>query len=78
MVDSRRCRVTAEQVDSLRKDIALRCSPALAGIACFVVAARVTAPPQPMFVALVVEGIALLGLAAFLVWRYLKTPATPQ
>ncbi len=70
--------MTVEQVDSLRKDIVLRCSPALAGIACFLVAARVTVPPQPMFVVLVLEGFALIGLAAFLVRRYLKTPATPQ
>ncbi len=70
--------MTAEQVDSLRKDIALRASPAIAGIVCFVVAGRVTAPPQPLFLVLVLEGIALLGLAAFLVRRYLKTPATPE
>ena len=70
--------MTAEQVDNLRKDVALRASPAVAGIVCLVVAGSVTAPPQPMFVVLVLEGIALLGLAAFLVRRYLKTPVTPE
>ncbi len=70
--------MTAEQVDTLRKDIALRSSPALAGIVCLVVAARVTAPPQPLFIVLLLEGIALVGLAAYLVRRYLKTPATPE
>ena len=63
------------QVSGLRRDIALRAIPALAGIICLVVAFRMTYPSHATFVLLVVEGLALLGLAAFLVRRYLKTPA---
>lgn len=62
-------------VGSLRKDIALRSIPALAGIICLVVAFRMTSPSHATFVLLMAEGIALFGLAAFLVWRYLKTPS---
>ena len=63
------------QAGSLRKDIALRSVPALAGIICLVVAFRMTNPSDATFVLLVAEGVGLFGLAAFLVWRYLKTPA---
>jgi len=63
------------QAGSLRKDIALRSVPALAGIICLVVAFRMTNPSHATFALLVIEGVALFGLAAFLVWRYLKTPA---
>jgi len=63
------------QAGSLRKDIALRSIPALAGIICFVVAFRMTNPSQATFALLAIEGVALFGLAAFLVWRYLRTPA---
>jgi hypothetical protein len=63
------------QVWSPRKDIALRCIPGLAGIICLVVAFRMTSPSHATFVLLVAEGVALFGLAAFLVWRYLNTPA---
>jgi len=63
------------QAGSLRRDIALRSIPALAGVVCLVVAFRMTSPSQSLFVILVAEGVALFGLAAFLVWRYLKTPA---
>ena len=62
------------QVWSPGKDIALRCIPGLAGIACLVVAFRMTSPSSAMFALLMIEGVALFGLAAFLVWRYLKTP----
>jgi hypothetical protein len=62
------------QAGSLRRDIALRSIPALAGIICLVVAFRMTSPSQSLFVLLMAEGVALFGLAAFLVWRYLKTP----
>ncbi|MCK5213349.1 MAG: hypothetical protein KAQ74_05435 [Dehalococcoidia bacterium] len=60
---------------SLRKDIAVRCVPALGGIVCMVVAARMSTPSQSTFALLVIEGAALIGLAIFLVRRYLKTPA---
>ncbi len=63
------------QAGSIRKDIALRSLPALAGIICLVVAFRMTSPSHATFVLLLAEGIALFGLAAFLVWRYFKTPA---
>lgn len=66
------------QACSLRKDIALRCIPGLAGIVCLVVALRMTSPSQATFVLLVAEGVALVGLAAFLLWRYLKTPTSPE
>ena len=62
------------QAGRLRRDIALRSIPALAGIICLVVAFRMTSPSQSLFVILMAEGVALVGLAAFLVWRYLKTP----
>ncbi|MBN1856748.1 MAG: hypothetical protein JW846_07345 [Dehalococcoidia bacterium] len=63
---------------SFRKDIAVRCSPAIAGIVCMVVAARMTNPSQSIFALLVIEGVALIGLAVFLVRRYLKTPESPE
>ena len=62
-------------VSSFQKDIAVRCSPALAGIVCMVVAARMTSPSESTFAFLLVEGVALISLAVFLVRRYLKTPA---
>jgi len=62
------------QVVTSRKDLALRSIPALAGIICFVVAFRMTNPSHATFVLLIAEGVALFCLAAFLVWRYLKTP----
>jgi len=64
--------------NSYRRDIAVRCSPALAGIVCIVVAAMMTQPAQSTFALLVIEGVALIGLAFFLVRRYLKTPADPE
>ena len=63
------------QAGTVRKDIALRSIPALAGIICLVVAFRMTNPSHATFVLLLAEGVALFGLAAFLVWRYLRTPA---
>jgi hypothetical protein len=63
------------RVSSFRKDIFLRCIPGLAGIVCLVVAFRMTSPSHATFVLLMAEGVALFGLAAFLVWRYLKTPS---
>ncbi len=60
---------------SIRKDIALRCAPGVAGIVCLVVAFVTTSPSSAIFVLLLGEGILLFGLAAFLLWRYLKTPA---
>jgi len=62
------------QAGRKRKDIALRLMPALPGIICLVVAFRMTNPSHATFVLLIAEGMALFGLAAFLVWRYLKTP----
>ncbi len=62
------------QASGYRKDIGLRSIPALAGIICLVVAFRMTSPSHATFVLLVAEGVALFGLAAFLVWRYVKTP----
>ena len=66
------------QACSLRKDIALRCIPGIAGLVCLVVAFRMTNPSDATFVLLMAEGIALIGLAVFLVRRYLKTPASPD
>jgi hypothetical protein len=63
---------------NVRKDIGLRCLPGLAGVVCIVVAFRMTMPSSAMFVLLMVEGVVLFGLAAFLVWRYFKTPASPE
>jgi hypothetical protein len=55
-------------------DIALRVSPAPAGFICILVAARMTVRTGGPFSALIVEGAVLLGLAVFLVRRYLVTP----
>jgi len=52
----------------------MRCAPALGGIVCVVVAAKMTSPSESTFALLVIEGVALIGLAVFLVRRYLKTP----
>ena len=65
-------------VNSFRRDIAVRCTPAVAGIVCIVVAARMTQPSQSIFALLVIEGVALIGLAVFIVRRYLKTPPEPD
>lgn len=59
---------------NFRKDIAVRCAPAVGGIVCLVVAARMTGSSESTFALLVIEGVALVGLAVFLVRRYLKTP----
>ena len=61
-------------VGAVRKDIALRSMPALPGIICLIVAFRMANPSQAIFVLLVAEGVVLLGLAAFLIRRYLTTP----
>ena len=61
-------------VSSSRKDVALRCAPAIGGIVCMVVAAEMTSPSESTFALLVIEAVALFGLAVFLVRRYLKTP----
>jgi len=68
----------AHAISNIRRDIALRCAPAVAGIVCIVVAARMTSPSESTFALLVIEGLALIGLAVFLVRRYLKTPGTPE
>ena len=65
-------------VSSFKRDIAVRCAPAIAGIVCIAVAARMTQPSESVFALLVIEGIALIGLAVFLVRRYLRTPADPE
>ena len=65
-------------VNSFRRDIAVRCTPAVAGIVCIVVAARMSHPSQSTFALLVIEGVALVGLAVFIVRRYLKTPPEPD
>ena len=65
----------ANAISSFRRDIAVRCMPAVAGIVCILVAARMALPSESVFVLLVIEGIALIGLAVFLVKRYVKTPA---
>lgn len=59
---------------TFRKDIVLRAVPGVAGIACIVVAFRMTIPAHSTFVLLVMEGVVLIGLAVFLVRRYLRTP----
>lgn len=64
----------AKAISSFRKDIAVRCAPAVGGIVCLVVAARMTGSSESTFALLVIEGVALVGLAVFLVRRYLKTP----
>ena len=66
------------QAGGFRRDIALRSIPALAGIICLVVAFRMVSPSHATFVLLVGEGVVLFALAAFLVWRYLKTPESPD
>ena len=63
----------SNRTNNLRKDIALRSIPALAGISCLLVAFRMTRPADATFVLLAAEGLVLLALAGFLVWRYLKT-----
>ena len=70
--------VIVSAVNSFRRDIAVRCTPAVAGIVCIVVAARMTQPSQSIFALLVIEGVALIGLAVFIVRRYLKTPPEPD
>jgi len=64
----------AKAVSSFRKDIAVRCAPAMGGIVCLMVAARMTSSSEATFALLVIEGVALIGLAVFLVRRYLRTP----
>lgn len=68
----------ANAISNVRRDIALRCTPALAGIVCIVVAARMTSPSESVFALLMIEGLALIGLAVFLVRRYLKTPESSE
>ena len=46
----------------------------MGGIVCMVVAAKMTSPSESTFALLVIEAVALFGLAVFLVRRYLKTP----
>ena len=55
-------------------DITLRATPALGGLICIVIAARMTSRTGGPFVALLIEGAVLVGLAVFLVRRYLATP----
>lgn len=62
------------RVCSSRKDMVLRTMPGFAGVICVMVAFRMTSPAHATFVLLVVEGVVLIGLAVFLVRRYLKTP----
>ncbi len=64
----------AKAVRSYRKDIAVRCAPAIGGVVCLMVAARMTNPSESTFALLVIEGVALVALAVFLVRRYLRTP----
>lgn len=68
----------ANAISNFRRDIAVRCTPAVAGIVCILVAARMAHPSESVFALLVIEGIALIGLAVFLVRRYLRTPADPE
>ncbi len=56
------------------KHIALRSVPGIAGIVCLVIAFGMVTLTHVMFVVLVAEGIVLIGLTAFLVKKYLKTP----
>ena len=46
----------------------------MGGIVCLVVAARMTSSSESTFALLVIEGVALVALAVFLVRRYLTTP----
>ena len=64
----------AKAVSSFQRDIAVRCAPAVGGIVCLAVAARMTGPSESTFALLVIEGVALVALAVFLVSRYLRTP----
>lgn len=65
-------------INSFRRDVAVRCTPAVAGIVCILVAVRMAQPSESVFALLVIEGFALIGLAVFLVRRYVKTPETPD
>ncbi len=63
------------QIDGrFRKNVVLRALPGLAGIVCILVAFRMTIPAQATFMLLVIEGVVLIGLAVFLVRRYVMTP----
>lgn len=55
-------------------DIALRATPAPGGFICIAIAARMTPGTGGPFVALLIEGAVLIGLAVFLLRRYLTTP----
>jgi len=55
-------------------DIALRAIPALGGSICILTAARMTSRTGGPFIVLLIEGAVLVGLAVFLVRRYLSTP----
>ena len=58
----------------LHRDIALRCAPGLGGVVSIIVAARMTVWMDGPFILLTLEGLALIGLAIYLVRRYLTTP----
>ena len=55
-------------------DLILRATPALGGFICILIAARMTDRSGGPFIALLIEGAVLIGLAVFLVRRYLTTP----
>jgi hypothetical protein len=61
-------------VNKMAWDIALRAAPAPGGFICVAVAARMTPGAGAQFAALLIEGAVLIGLAVFLVRRYLTTP----
>lgn len=73
-VQAIRRRRVSNSASNLHKDIALRCAPGLGGIVSIIVAARMTVWMGGPFVLLTLEGLALIGLAIYLVRRYLTTP----
>ena len=64
----------SNSASKLHRDIALRCAPGLGGVVSIIVAARMTVWMDGPFVLLTLEGLALIGLAIYLVRRYLTTP----
>ncbi|MFW6103098.1 MAG: hypothetical protein ACOC7M_02250 [Chloroflexota bacterium] len=55
-------------------DLALRATPALGGFLCIFIAARMTSRSGGPFITLLIEGAVLIGLAIFLLRRYLTRP----
>ena len=73
-VQAMRRRRVSKSDSKLHRDIALRCAPGLGGVVSIIVAARMTVWMDGPFILLTLEGLALIGLAIYLVRRYLTTP----